>query len=202
MYCYSSTGLATLRRDGFASMNAVDTTGTLTTEKVTFNGKHLFVNVDAPEGSLKVEILDENGNVYEGYTESNAVTGDVTKAKVVFGNNDDISSLSGKNVKFRFTLTNGKLYSFWVSDDEIGSSNGYLGGGSVEQNGLVDNAASYNYKLGDINSDGKIDLYDRAPLRQKFTGRQVEAHKKASDVNVDGKTDICDLVALEKKINK
>lgn len=202
MYCYSSTGLATLRRDGFASMNAVDTTGTLTTETVTFDGKHLFVNVDAPEGSLKVEILDENGNVLEGFSESNAVTGDLTKSKVFFGNNDDISSLSGKNVKFRFTLTNGKLYSFWVSDDEIGSSNGYLGGGSVDQNGLVDNVSSYNYKLGDLNDDGKLDLSDFVSWRQKFIGKNVNAHKKASDVNGDGKTDICDLVALEKKLKK
>jgi hypothetical protein len=53
-----STGLATLRRDGFASMDAGESTGTLTTRPVRFKGKHLFVNVDDPKGELRVEILD------------------------------------------------------------------------------------------------------------------------------------------------
>ena len=56
MYCNASTGLATLRRDGFASMNT-KTSGTLTTETVTFDGKYLFVNANAK--SIKAEILDE-----------------------------------------------------------------------------------------------------------------------------------------------
>ena len=54
-----STGLATLRRDGFASLDAGDEEGTITTRPVMFTGKHLFVNVDAPRGELRVEILDE-----------------------------------------------------------------------------------------------------------------------------------------------
>ncbi|HSW47189.1 MAG TPA: hypothetical protein VLM89_16620, partial [Phycisphaerae bacterium] len=41
------TGLAVLRRDGFASMDAGETPGTLTTRPLTFNGKYLFVNADA-----------------------------------------------------------------------------------------------------------------------------------------------------------
>ncbi|MGD8238777.1 MAG: hypothetical protein PVH68_09510, partial [Armatimonadota bacterium] len=56
-----STGLATLRRDGFASMDAGDEEGTVTTRPVQFSGKHLFVNVDAPNGELRVAILDEEG---------------------------------------------------------------------------------------------------------------------------------------------
>ncbi|MCY3023859.1 MAG: glycosyl hydrolase family 32, partial [Planctomycetota bacterium] len=45
----ASTGLATLRRDGFASLDAGAEGGTLTTRPVRFRGKHLFVNLDAPQ---------------------------------------------------------------------------------------------------------------------------------------------------------
>ncbi|MBQ9770003.1 MAG: hypothetical protein IJW27_07330, partial [Clostridia bacterium] len=64
-YSNGATGLAKLRRDGFASM---DGTGTLTTEKVAFSGKYLYVNANASGGSLKAELLDANGKVIEGYS--------------------------------------------------------------------------------------------------------------------------------------
>ncbi|MCC6507977.1 MAG: exo-alpha-sialidase, partial [Pirellulaceae bacterium] len=51
MYTGGSIGLATLRRDGFASM---DGTGRLTTRALTFKGKHLFVNM---QGEMRVEVL-------------------------------------------------------------------------------------------------------------------------------------------------
>src|SRR5207244_13184735 len=52
-----STGLAVLRRDGFASLDADAAGGSLTTRAVRFTGKHLFVNADAKEGALTVEVL-------------------------------------------------------------------------------------------------------------------------------------------------
>ena len=55
-----------LRRDGFASMDAGDEDGTLTTRPVTFRGKHLFVNVAAEGGELRAEVLDEDGQVIAG----------------------------------------------------------------------------------------------------------------------------------------
>lgn len=141
MYSNASTGLATLRRDGFASMGT-KSSGSLTTETVTFDGKYLFINANAK--SVKTEILDENGKVIEGYSKNDCtvVKGDTTKAMLKF--KKDLSSLSGKNIKFRFYLENGELYSFWVSSDaKNGTSNGYLAGGSVGQKGLVDTAESY-----------------------------------------------------------
>ena len=44
--------LATMRRDGFASMDAASDGGQLTTRPVRFSGAHLFVNADAAEGEL------------------------------------------------------------------------------------------------------------------------------------------------------
>ena len=43
-------GLALLRRDGFASMDAGPDEASLTTRVVRFNGKHLFVNAAAGAG--------------------------------------------------------------------------------------------------------------------------------------------------------
>ena len=45
---YTSTGLATLRRDGFVSMQAKGD-GYLTTEKIIFDGSYFFVNADVKE---------------------------------------------------------------------------------------------------------------------------------------------------------
>lgn len=144
MYANASTGLARLRRDGFASMDA-EGLSTLTTRPLTFDGKHLFVNVDAPEGALRAEVLDENGIPIEGFTadDCTVVQADSTKTMVSWGEKNDLSALAGKRVKLRFILENGSLYSFWVSENEKGASNGYLAGGSVGQVGLVDTADSY-----------------------------------------------------------
>jgi hypothetical protein len=46
MYTGGAIGMATLRRDGFASMDAAEKPGTLTTRPVAFKGEHLFVNLD------------------------------------------------------------------------------------------------------------------------------------------------------------
>jgi MYXO-CTERM domain-containing protein len=126
-----STGLATLRRDGFASMDAGTSEGTLTTRAIRFSGRYLFVNLDAPAGSLRVEALDGNGQPIAPFTKSNCdvLAGDSTRAMITWGGASDLSSLAGRNVQFRFSLANGRLYSFWVSPDLSGASYGYVGGG-------------------------------------------------------------------------
>ena len=123
------TGLATLRRDGFASMDAGAEEGVLTTRPLTFAGKHLFVNVDAPQGELRVELLDGERVVHTTAT----VKGDSTRLAV-----SDVSAWSGKPLRFRFRLKNGKLYAFWVSADAKGASGGYVGAGGPGFEGPID----------------------------------------------------------------
>ena len=141
-----STGLAILRRDGFASMDAGDEEGVLTTRPVRFNGKHLFVNMDAPLGQLKAEILDSDGKVITPFSKENClpITGDSTCKKVEWkhAKKSDLSKLSNKPVHFRFYLTNGKLYSFWVSPDKSGASHGYVAAGGPGFTGPVDTVGS------------------------------------------------------------
>lgn len=147
MYCQGATGLAFLRRDGFASMEADARAGTLLTRPLRFRGKHLFVNVDAPAGSLRVEILDEANTPIAPFTLENsvAVSTNSTLHQVDWKSGADLSNLAGKTVRFRFHLTNGALYSFWVSPDTNGASLGYTGAGGPGFTGWLDTVGQASY---------------------------------------------------------
>lgn len=140
MYTGGSVGIATLRRDGFASMEAGPEGGELTTRPVKFSGKFLFVNAALAGGSMRVSILDEHGNEMSPWTVERCrpVTGDSTLMAVIWEGQVDLSALAGQTVKFRFHVNNGALYSFWVSPTEFGASNGYLAAGGPGYPGLVD----------------------------------------------------------------
>ena len=147
-----STGLATLRRDGFASMNhplaesrvqrlqPSPGPGTLITRPVTFSGRHLYVNLDAPEGELRVEVLDRDGRVIPEYAAARAipVRGDSTRARVSWTGVADLAALAGQPVRFRFTLTHGRLYAFWVTPSASGASHGYVAAGGPGFAGIAD----------------------------------------------------------------
>ena len=147
MYTGAAVGVATLRRDGFASMGAGKKQATLLTRPVIFNGSFLFVNVDCPEGELKIEIMDETGRVIPGFSARKSVAVSVNKTlqQISWKNSADISALRNRPVKFRFYLTNGKLYSFWVSPDKSGASYGYLGAGAPGYDGVIDNKGIKSY---------------------------------------------------------
>jgi len=131
MYANGATGVATLRRDGFVSLNAGAAPATITTRPVTFSGKYLFANVDAPKGQLVAEVVDMSGKVIEPFSFANGqpLTGDTTLAQLKWKGGDDLSALDYRAVRFRFRVTNGKFYSFWVSRDTNGRSDGYVAGG-------------------------------------------------------------------------
>jgi hypothetical protein len=135
MYTGGSIVLATLPLEGLASMNAAEQAGTLTTRTVTNQGGHLFVNLDAPAGELRVEALNEAGEVL---AVSKPFTGDQTRQRLEWTSVADLSGLAGKPVRFRFHLTNGRLYALWVSADPQGASNGYLGAGGPGFSGVRD----------------------------------------------------------------
>ncbi len=140
MYDRGATGIAFLRRDGFVSLDAGKTPGTLTTRPVRFTGKHLFVNVDADEGELRAEVIDADGKPIEPFTLANCkpLRTDGTLEQIVWDGGDDLSALKGKPVRFRFQLNNSSLYAFWVSRDESGRSDGYVAGGGPGFTGPTD----------------------------------------------------------------
>jgi hypothetical protein len=147
-----STGLATLRRDGFASISddltpdrpvRISTTGTrqLTTRPVRFSGRYLFVNANMARGDLRVEALDQAGHVIEPFSRarSTAIAGvDGTRLRVTWDGRRTLEDLAGAAVRFRFFLNGGRLYSFWVSGSEGGASRGYLGAGGPGYSRAID----------------------------------------------------------------
>jgi len=131
------------RRDGFASMHGDATGGELLTRPLCFRGKHLFVNLAAAEGSLEVELLDQDGNLLET---SLPIQGDATLLRVKWKQWADLAGASGKPVRFRFRVTNGDLYSFWVSPSASGASQGYIAGGGPGLTGPTDTVGKEAYE--------------------------------------------------------
>ncbi len=131
---YSSTGLATLRRDGFASLDADINGGTLLTRKVRFEGKYLFINADASEGEILVEVLNNKKQIIDGYSQSECqpVKVNGTKISVEWEKKKTVKDLTGEPVQIRFYLKNSALYSFWISKYKTGESEGYTAGGGPD----------------------------------------------------------------------
>jgi len=140
MYDPNCIGFSTLRRDGFTSLDAGASVGTITTRPLIFTGSHLFVNVDCPHGELKAEVVSEDGKVLEPFTLANCVTvtADKTLAPLSWKGAGDLSAVAGKPVRLRFTLRRGSLYAFWVSRDANGRSDGYVAGGGPGYTGFTD----------------------------------------------------------------
>ncbi|MDE2699474.1 MAG: glycosyl hydrolase family 32 [Gemmatimonadetes bacterium] len=135
-----SMGLAMMRRDGFAAMEADSDTGELTTRPVRFDGKFLFVNAVVDVGELRVQVLDKSGKIIAPFTFENCtpLREDGTCQAVSWGRATDLSAISNREVRFQFRLSNGSLYAFWVTSDRLGSSGGYLGGGAPGASGFRD----------------------------------------------------------------
>jgi hypothetical protein len=114
-------GLATLRRDGFASLTAEDRPGTVTTRPLTFGGSHLSVNADVRTGgSVRVAVVDRDGRALPGLaaTDCRPITGDGTSQAVAW----EAQTLGGladvvgprEPVRLRFYVENADLYAFWI----------------------------------------------------------------------------------------
>jgi len=144
-----STGLATLRRDGFASVTdawpaAVTSpvmrhASALITRPVRFSGTHAFVNANV-QGSLRVELLDRTGTTIPGFSADRceAILGDSTKHAVRWNGAPPLDGLANTAVRFKFMLDRARLYAFWVGHSVRGESRGYLGAGGPGFTGTID----------------------------------------------------------------
>jgi hypothetical protein len=152
-----ATGLATLRRDGFASMDWLPESGrprrvlpwargegALLTRVVQFSGSELFVNADVRDGTLTAEVLDQHGRAIEGLSRGECVpvSGDGTRLAVRW-KNASLAKAAGRPVRFRFWMSRGRLYAFWVSADKPGFSRGFLAAGGPGLRGPVDSPSGF-----------------------------------------------------------
>jgi len=113
---HSGIGLATLRKDGFASLDARDRTGTVTTKRLANAKGPLRLNYAAKNGAVRVEVLDDVGRVIPGYgrDECDPLTGDSVDAAVRWKTRKELPS--GGLIRLRFLLDNASLYSFMAGD--------------------------------------------------------------------------------------
>jgi hypothetical protein len=106
-------GLATLRLDGFVSVDATEH-GTLTTKPVLFIGDTLTVNANAAGGSITVEALDPDGNPIDGFSAAQCrrLTTDDVRHVLTWNDNPDCHLIQGRPIRLRFHMERAKLYSF------------------------------------------------------------------------------------------
>ena len=117
-YSAAAIGLATLRLDGWVSIDAGAKEGTLTTKPFAFEGDRLLINATAPEGRVSVEILDQlSQRPIPGFgkTDSEIFSGDAIRHQVGWKGKSDLSKLAGKTIQLRFYLQRAKLYSFAIA---------------------------------------------------------------------------------------
>jgi hypothetical protein len=105
-----------LRLDGFASISAPYSGGSVTTKYFEFSGKQLWLNyaTSAP-GEIQVELQDEKGNPIHGYTLGDAETiiGNETSRSVAWKGTNDVSALAGKVIRMKIQMKDANLYSLW-----------------------------------------------------------------------------------------
>ena len=113
-----SGGLGTLRRDGFASMNAGAEPGVIYTRPLIFEGDgRLFINADASgDGYVKVSVVGEDAAELPRFEQKNCrgITENTTCGSITWKDTETLAPLKGRYIRFAFHLKNAKLYSFWV----------------------------------------------------------------------------------------
>jgi len=103
-----------LRLDGFVSIHAGYETGEFITKPLTFSGHQLELNYStAGAGQLRVELQDEAGKPFPGFTldDCKPIKGDAIAGVVQWQDQTDLSALAGKVVRIRFAMNEADLYS-------------------------------------------------------------------------------------------
>lgn len=111
------SGLARLRRDGFASLNAGENPGQLLTRPLSFTGRSLFINAEVAEGGwVRAAVLSREGQVLDGYRLEDAqpIATDTIRGRITWKGADELSPPDNDHLRLRFELKNAKLYSFWI----------------------------------------------------------------------------------------
>jgi len=103
----------TVRKHGFASVNASYTGGEMVTRPVVFSGNRLFLNYSTSAvGSVKVEVQDASGVPIEGFTldDTDEMYGDSISEAVTWHEGRSLEELKGEAVRFRFVMKDADLY--------------------------------------------------------------------------------------------
>ena len=119
-------GLATIRRDGFVSLNAGARRASITTKPLQFQGNRLAINaVTAPTGSVRVEIQNAAGQPFSGFTLADntaddhyEISGDKIRHTVRWKTGDNVTQFAGKPMRLHIEMTDADLYSIQFTTKE------------------------------------------------------------------------------------
>ena len=106
-------GLATLRLDGWCSLQAGFDGGEVVTKPIILPNGELFINAASDWGEVVVELLEVDDNSIEGMR-SAPVSADGIRLQVQWPKGNELSRLASKPVRLRFILKNALLYSWKV----------------------------------------------------------------------------------------
>ena len=108
--------LATLRRDGFVSLDADDGGGVVTTAPFTWEGERLYLNADASAGEIRCELLGAAGQPLAGFGRGDAlaINADGVRQAVAWRGQAGMPALTDGPVQLRVHLREARLYSYWV----------------------------------------------------------------------------------------
>ncbi len=108
----SALYLATLRLDGFVSLDADAEAGYVLTKPLTLAGDDLYLNLACKDGgSATVELLDEDE---KPIAVSKEVAGDNVRLPVIWKEQVDLASLKEKRIRIKICLQEAELYAFWA----------------------------------------------------------------------------------------
>lgn len=110
-------GLATLRLDGFASLDASYDGGRVTTKPFRTHGRQLRVNAKADCGRLRVEVLDNSGRALPGFgrDDCRVMQADRVDEPMGWKENALLDMLKDRPIRLRFHLENVRLYAFRIA---------------------------------------------------------------------------------------
>jgi hypothetical protein len=110
-------GLATLRKDGFASLDAGDGVGIITTKPLRNARGELRINALASAGWVKAELLDHQGRVLPGYGLADCLgaNGDGIDQPITWRQQARLPEKSD-GMTIRFSLRNSALFSFYAGE--------------------------------------------------------------------------------------
>ena len=115
-------GLLKIKRDRYVGQRASQAAGLLTTPLLRFDAETLTLNVEAPEGQVRVRFLNANGGIISdfGFNDCQTITGDHLDAQVTCRN--PLSDLSNRSLRIEFELTNATLYAFSLDEPAAGAA--------------------------------------------------------------------------------
>jgi hypothetical protein len=164
----ANIGLAKLPVGRFASMTATGSSGELTTTPFTLDGGRIELNADAMSGSVRVAVLDGNGDVIDGYDfgDFDVFSADELEQKLTWSGGE-LQSLIGETVSLKFEVNgDAELYAF----------------------------RSTSWLDGDFNEDGEVNLTDLTIMGSNYglSGRT----ESEGDTNGDGEVNLTDLTIM------